>query len=43
LEQAMSFANACGAIVASKSGVLNALPKAETVATFLESATVVEA
>jgi ribokinase len=43
LEQALTFANACGAIVASKSGVLNALPKAETVATFLEFANVAEA
>jgi ribokinase len=40
LEQALIFANACGAIVASKSGVLNALPNAETVAMLLESATV---
>jgi len=39
VKQALTFANACGAIVASKSGVLNALPSAETVATFLESAT----
>ncbi|HSH97998.1 MAG: ribokinase [Methylophilaceae bacterium] len=43
LKQALTFANACGAIVASESGVLNALPSAEAVATFLESATVAEA
>ncbi|BCM26089.1 ribokinase [Methyloradius palustris] len=43
LKQALTFANACGAIVASKSGVLNALPTAATVATFLESATAVSA
>jgi len=39
LKQALTFANACGAIVASKSGVLNALPSADEVAILLESAT----
>jgi ribokinase len=39
LKQALTYANACGAIVASRVGVLNALPTAVEVAELLESAT----